>query len=118
VKKDRRGYLEDILVHTRRILDATDAGFDVFADSWLIQDAVIRNFEVLGEIVKRLDQPFMDRHPEVPWRKMTAFRNVLIHEYEDLQVEIVWRTISDDLPALRAAVEALLAALPAGEDEH
>jgi len=101
-----------MLLHCQRILKATDDGFDTFAESWLIQDAVIRNFEVLGEIAKRIDAAFKEQHPEIPWRSVTAFRDVLIHDYEDLRVEIVWQTISNDIPALQIALEALLESLP------
>ena len=115
-RKDIQGYLSDMLLHCQRILEATNGDFDTFAESWLIQDAVIRNFEVLGEIAKRIDAAFKEQHPEIPWRSVKAFRDVLVHDYEDLRVEIVWQTISNDIPALQNALEAALASLPPEED--
>jgi uncharacterized protein with HEPN domain len=118
MKKDKRGYLSDLLLHIERILEATDDGYDVFAASWLIQDAVIRNFEVMGEIVKRLGKSFAANHPEVPWRSIASFRDVMIHDYEDLHLEIIWQTIAQDLPPLREAIVALLATLPPEVDDE
>jgi uncharacterized protein with HEPN domain len=106
--KDLRGYLQDMIERIDRILQFTKEGREQFNASELIQDAVMRNFEVLGEITKRLEKAFTDQHPEIPWRQMAAFRDVIIHDYEDLQLEIVWKTISDELPKLRNSIQKLL----------
>lgn len=75
----------------------------------MVQDAVIRNLEVIGEAVRNLSPEFRRRHPEVPWRSITALRNVLIHEYFGVEVEIVWRVLKRRLPSLKRYVEMLLA---------
>jgi uncharacterized protein with HEPN domain len=74
----------------------------------MIQDAVIRNLEVIGEAVKHLPPDLRRRHPEVPWRSITALRNVLIHEYFGVDLEIVWRVVQRRLPALKRHVTILL----------
>lgn len=116
MNKDRRGYLADLILHIDRILEAAGHGHDAFAESWIIQDAIIRNFEVMGEIVKRLGRPFTGQYPEIPWRLVTAFRDVMAHHYEEIQLDAVWTTILEDLPPLRAALDALLQSLPAEDD--
>jgi uncharacterized protein with HEPN domain len=117
-KKDPRGYLEDLLTHADRILEFTREGRDVFFASVMIQDAVLRNFEVIGEIVKRLDKAFTEQHPHIPWRQMAAFRDVIIHDYENIYLETVWKTVSDDLPTLRANIAALGEALGAEDEDN
>jgi uncharacterized protein with HEPN domain len=109
--KDVRGYLQDMVERIDRILQYTQAGRENFFASDLIQDAVARNFEILGEITKRLEKSFTDQHPEIPWRQMAAFRDVIIHDYEDLQLQIVWKTITDELPKLQTQLQAILESL-------
>jgi uncharacterized protein with HEPN domain len=77
----------------------------------VFQDAVIRNFEVIGEATKRLSQALRDENPEIPWRRMTGFRDVLIHDYLNLNLHLIWKTIEDDLPSLKPQIEAVLQAL-------
>jgi len=109
--RKQRPYLTDILERIRRIEHATDAGRDAFVTDVLLQDAVIRSFEVIGEIVKRLSPDLTAAHPTIPWRQIAGFRDVLIHNYEQVDIEAVWRVVEEDLPPLRAAVEAMLASL-------
>lgn len=74
----------------------------------MVQDAVIRNLEVIGEAVKNLSSDLRRRHPAIPWRGITALRNVLIHEYFGVDLEIVWRVVSRRLPTLKRSVLKLL----------
>lgn len=89
----------------------------------LVQDAVLRNFEVIGEAAKRLDDAYRAAHPEIPWRSLAGLRDVLIHQYEGVDLERVWAIVEGDLPGLKRAVAALLPPLDqlerelAGEDE-
>ena len=89
--RKQRPYLTDILERIRRIEHATDAGREAFVADVLRQDAVIRNFEVIGEIVKRLSPDLTAAHPTIPWRQIAGFRDVLIHDYEQVDIEAVWR---------------------------
>jgi len=75
----------------------------------MVQDAVIRNLEVIGEAVRNLSAEFRRKHPDTPWRSITALRNVLIHEYFGVDLEIVWRVVQRRLPILKRHVQALLA---------
>ncbi|MFZ4813472.1 MAG: DUF86 domain-containing protein [Phototrophicaceae bacterium] len=101
-------YLNDILERIVRIQRFTLEGEAGFMASELIQDAVIRNCEVIGEIVKRLPPTLTDQHPEVVWRQFAGFRDILIHSYNRVRLDVVWQTVVQDIPKLRTAVETLL----------
>ena len=75
----------------------------VFLQSELLQDAVVRNIEVIGEAannIQRVDQNFANAHADVPWQVMYAMRNRLSHGYDKIDFEMVWKTVCNDLPAL------------------
>lgn len=94
--------------YTAQILDAiykidtyTIDGKNVFLESAMIQDAVIRNIETIGEITKRVSPEFKSYHNEVPWRQMAGIRDVLIHDYDSIDLEIVWNVIVVELPKIK-----------------
>ncbi len=76
-----------------------------------VQDAVVRNIEIIGEAVNKINSTtpdFIEQHPELPWAQMRGMRNVAIHEYFFVDLEIVWTTVKHDLPKLKQQVDALL----------
>lgn len=106
--KDDTLYLIHVLERIQRIEEFTREGKQVFLESRLHQDAVIRNFEVIGEAVKRLSDSLKVGRSEVPWRRIAGFRDVLIHGYESVDPEEVWRIVEGSLPDLRRHVESAL----------
>jgi uncharacterized protein with HEPN domain len=103
-------YLEHILAAIERIkrhtVDIDEMGF---LHIELIQDAVIRNLEVIGEAannIQRVNAEFASAHSEIPWQVMYAMRNRLTHGYENVDFEMVWKTICNDLPGLYKRVKA------------
>ena len=83
-----------------------------FLGTPLVQDAVLRNFEVLGESIARLrdeDPVLVATHADVPWRDSIAFRNRPIHGYASVDFALVWATIQTDLPELRRHLERIAA---------
>jgi uncharacterized protein with HEPN domain len=72
---------------------------------------VIRNFEIIGEAANRLTEPFKEGHPKVDWHKIRGFRNRIVHDYIDIDFEIVWELRSRNIPALLEAVRNMIAAI-------
>lgn len=106
--RDQRIYCLDILDRIRRIQTYSANGRDAFLTSELLQDAVIRSFEVIGEAVKRLDPQLTAQYRDVAWSDFAGFRDVLIHQYHNIRLDLVWDFAQEDLPALKDAVTALL----------
>lgn len=79
-----------------------------FLDNPLIQDAVIRNIGVVGEIVRRFPEDFIEQHPELPWFQIRGMRNRLVHDYLGIDLELVWVVTQQDLPKLRKQLENLM----------
>lgn len=72
-----------------------------FKKNNLVADAVIRNFEIIGEASVHIPQAFRSAHPDVPWKQMSAMRNILIHEYFGVNLGTVWQTVHARLPVLK-----------------
>ena len=83
----------------------------MFTDSPMAQDAVVRNFEVIGEAVKRIPEFLKEECPDIPWRRIAGLRDVLIHQYMKVDLEAVWAIVRDDLPEFKRAVGEILAVM-------
>ncbi len=90
--------------------EGPDAGS--FRESGVIVDAVLRNLTVIGEAAAGLPPEICALAPGIPWGDLRGMRNVLVHEYFGVSLEIVWQTVQDDLPQLREQLADLLASLP------
>ncbi len=100
-----------ILECLARIREYTDGNRNHFFESRLVQDAVIRNLQTLAESTQRLSDAVKAKRPEIPWRSVAGFRNVLVHGYLGLDVEAVWTVVDNDLGPLEEAVTKMLRAL-------
>ncbi len=109
--KDDRPYLADILQALERVEDIGRRGRTAFLADWLLQDAAIRNFEIVGEAVKRVSAELQGAHPEIPWADLAGFRDVLIHQYFRVDLEIVWALIETRVTGLRGEITRLAVAL-------
>ena len=110
MSRDSKVYLEDILEAIRKIRAFTQGlSLAALSQDAKTLDAVIRNLEVIGEAVKRLPEPVKQQQPQMEWRKIAGLRDILIHEYFGVNVEVVWDVIEQKLPALGKAVQQLLA---------
>ncbi len=96
-----------------RVLEYTDSGETVFRNDHKTQDAVLRNLETLGEAAKRVDEDTRSLAPNMPWREITGFRDVLAHDYLEIDLDLVWNVVDSELPALRESVLDLLLRLDA-----
>lgn len=115
--KDPRVYLAHILETLEKVEQFTKRGREVFLADELVHFAVVRCFEVIGEAAKRVPEEFRHRHSEIPWRSMAAFRDVLIHQYEGVDLERVWQVVENEAPRVRMAVQKLLPPLEELERE-
>jgi uncharacterized protein with HEPN domain len=111
-----KGVLLDIVEAARSAIDFV-AGMDhsAFLEDRKSQSSVLHQLMVIGEAVKRLSREFRDRHPEIEWTTIAGMRDALIHRYHDVDLDEVWRTIAEDLPALLPRVRELANSLPDNE---
>ena len=104
-----------LLVHMRdclaRITEYTNAERSRFDTSRMVQDAVIRNLQTLAESSQRLSSEIKGTEPQIPWRDLAGFRNVIVHGYLGIDLGAVWLVVEQDLPALTEAVNRMAAHL-------
>jgi uncharacterized protein with HEPN domain len=94
-------YLVDILESAKIALDYVfDKTWDEFYEDMQCQDAVVRRIEIIGEAARRVSQETRDKYPQIPWREMTSMRNLVIHEYDVVDINQVWDTVQNKLPPL------------------
>ncbi len=106
--KDDKLYLHNIYECIEKIERYTRAGEDVFRNDEKTQDAVLRNFEVIGEAAKRVSEPLRAKHSDVPWRQVSGLRDILIHQYEGVDLDEVWGIVKKDLPSIKVKIRKLL----------
>jgi uncharacterized protein with HEPN domain len=106
--KDDRVYLLHIRDAVARVLDYTALGSDHFFSDPKTQDAVVCNIEIIGEAVKRLSEGWKAQHSGVPWKTIAGMRDRLIHEYFGVNLQLVWKAVTDDLPQSRRIVDSAL----------
>jgi len=82
--------------------------FEQFKDDQKTIDAVIRNFEIIGEAVGFIPEPVQERFPEIAWLEMRGMRNIMIHEYFGVSLSIIWQTVIHDLPILSEKLKKIL----------
>lgn len=112
-KRDTILLLEDMLHATQKIKRYTlGLDFDSFLADEKTLDAVIRNFEIIGEAANRIDIDFRDANPEIEWKRIRGFRNRIVHDYFGIDYEIVWEIIENYLDELNNWLEFII------EDDH
>lgn len=108
-RRDWRLRLLDIIESFEKIGRYTEGlDFEGFAANGMAADAVTRNVGIIGEAARHVPGTVQARYPDVPWRLMRGMRNVLIHDYPGVDLEVVWRTIHDDLPPTIARLREIL----------
>ena len=109
MKKDFFIYFEDIVEAINHIQEYTaNATREIFENDDYMQDAVIRRFEIIGEAVKHIPEDFRKDNSEIPWKLATGMRDVLIHNYNEVNFERLWKTIKEDLPIFKNQIQKLL----------
>lgn len=111
--KDQKIFLQHILESIETIEKYT-AGMSAeqFFASGETQDAVARRLEIIGEATKHLSGELRDQYTSIPWQDVAGMRDVLIHEYFALDLELVWSTVQKDLPVFKTHIQKILSSLP------
>lgn len=110
--RDDRERLIDITEAIERIDKYSTRGRHAFNSDELIQTWIVHHLQILGEAIRGISTDFRDQHPEVPWSHIIAMRNILVHQYFGIDVDLVWSVVENDLPALRFEIARILAGRP------
>ena len=107
-KRNAKLLVEDILESCNKIMDYTkDISFEEFVADNKTIDAVVRNFEIIGEAANRLPEEFKDSHQDIDWFRIKGFRNRIVHDYFGIDYSIVWQVKETYLPQLIKSLKIL-----------
>ncbi len=108
-KREPNLLVEDIIESGKKILEYTsNLSFEDFIKDEKTIDAVVRNFEIIGEAANRLPDNFKDNHPEIDWQRIRGFRNRIVHDYFGIDFAIVWNIKNSFLPTLISNFKTLI----------
>lgn len=108
MKKDNLLFVQHILECIEKIEEYTKKCTEEdFLNRPLIQDAVLRNLEIIGEATKNISQDFKEKHQDIPWRKMAGLRDILIHMYLGIDLEMTWNVILYEFPSLKEKLQKI-----------
>jgi uncharacterized protein with HEPN domain len=107
--KDDLAYIEHILDCIRKINEFSKGlSFKEFKSSELIQDAIIRNIEIIGEASKKISSDTKQTYYKIPWKEIAGMRDKLIHDYLGVDVTVVWKTLKEDIPTLERLINEIV----------
>ena len=106
--KDDRVYFEYILLCIEKIEDYTKMEKSLYMRSTMVQDAVVRNLQVLAESTQQISDSVKKNYPDTEWQAISGFRNILVHDYLGLDLKLIWSVVEKRLPPLRLEIEKML----------
>ncbi|MCZ7358024.1 MAG: DUF86 domain-containing protein [Candidatus Methanoperedens sp.] len=106
--REVRERLLDILEAIERIEKYANRGRDAFEHDELIQTWIVHHLQIIGEAARALPDNFRDKYPDIPWSKIIGMRNILVHNYFGIDVDVVWAVIVNELPDLKEKTMAIL----------
>ena len=106
--KDDLAYIEHILDCIRKIYEfSTGLSLKEFKTNEMVQDAIIRNIEIIGEASKKISKDTKQTYYKIPWKEIAGMRDKLIHDYLGVDVTVVWKTIHQDIPSLENLISEI-----------
>ena len=109
MKKDPKVFIGHIIESIELIEQyAKKLTTNTFKKDIAMQDAIIRRLEIIGEAVKNIPTSFKTKYPEIPWKQMAGMRDILIHEYFDVDIALTWSVVKLKLPSLKPQLQNLL----------
>lgn len=107
-KRNINLYLDDIRDSIKKIDDFTSGlSFEKFRKADLIIDAVVRNMEIIGEAAKNIPDSVKSKNKSIPWNEISGMRNRIVHEYFNVDVEILWKAVQEDIPELKKQIHKI-----------
>lgn len=106
--RDDRERLFDIQEAIERIEKYASGGLDAIRNDELIANWMVRHIQVIGEAGSKLSREFRSKHPEIPWEAITGMRNILVHQYFEIQFDRVWDVVTKDIPDLKEKLNEIL----------
>lgn len=109
MSRNYRIYLQDILDAIQKVETyTTGVSFEIFVSESMRLDAVLRNLQIIGEAAKKIPPEIRQKYPDVSWRQIASFRDILVHEYFRVNLEVVWNIIFNYLPEMRIEIANVL----------
>ncbi len=109
--RDDRDLLRDVLEAIERIEKHTGRGCQAFESDDLIQTYAVHHIQILGEACRSVSAELKQSHPEVPWKKIVGMRHILVHHYFEIDTDLVWSVIENELPTLKRDLAQILGEL-------
>ena len=104
--RERLNHIIEAIDRIKRFTGAMD--FEAFSKDEVVQFAIIKNFEIIGEAAYHLTDEVREANPQVEWKKIMAFRHILVHDYYKINLEIVWKARKNKIDEMRKQIEAIL----------
>jgi uncharacterized protein with HEPN domain len=107
-ERDLLLFVDDIIVAIQKIEEYTNnETFESFSMKNMVIDAVVRNFEIIGEAANNIPKEIQQKYPYVEWKEMIGFRNIIIHDYFGINLKTVWDTVKINIPILKEHIQKM-----------
>lgn len=106
--KNTASLIEDIIQAIESIESYHVSSYEIFLNDEKTQDAIMYNLIIIGEAANQITKEFQENHPQIPWASIIGTRNVIVHGYDQVKLQIVWDILTRDLPSLKEKMNFLL----------